>query len=139
LRARAGMSYAELSVFGRLRKMERCGPYDMYVKLVTCGGALWSDLSPAEVAVKVKRFFVYYAVNRHKMTTLTPAYHAESYSPDDNRFDLRQFLYPPWSRSFSAIDADVAVRKAVTKQAAHDHAAAGSLSPPPPPRPHTAD
>jgi len=28
------------------------------------------------------------------MTTLTPAYHAESYSPDDNRFDLRPFLYP---------------------------------------------
>ena len=22
--------------------------------------------------------------------------HAEQYSPDDNRFDLRQFLYPTW-------------------------------------------
>ena len=28
-------------------------------------------------------------MNRHKMTTLTPSYHAENYSPDDNRFDLR--------------------------------------------------
>ncbi|KAI3479822.1 hypothetical protein L1887_58118 [Cichorium endivia] len=28
------------------------------------------------------------------MTTLTPSYHAEGYSPDDNRFDLRPFLYP---------------------------------------------
>ena len=28
------------------------------------------------------------------MTTITPSYHAESYSPDDNRFDLRPFLYP---------------------------------------------
>eukprot|EP00179_Madagascaria_erythrocladioides_P029989 CAMPEP_0198331912 /NCGR_PEP_ID=MMETSP1450-20131203/17916_1 /TAXON_ID=753684 ORGANISM="Madagascaria erythrocladiodes, Strain CCMP3234" /NCGR_SAMPLE_ID=MMETSP1450 /ASSEMBLY_ACC=CAM_ASM_001115 /LENGTH=30 /DNA_ID= /DNA_START= /DNA_END= /DNA_ORIENTATION= len=27
------------------------------------------------------------------MTTLTPSYHAENYSPEDNRFDLRQFLY----------------------------------------------
>lgn len=39
------------------------------------------------------------------MTTLTPAYHAESYSPDDNRFDLRQFLYNTrWPRQFRAID-----------------------------------
>ena len=30
----------------------------------------------------------YYAINRHKATTLTPAYHAESYSPDDNRYLL---------------------------------------------------
>jgi NAD+ synthase (glutamine-hydrolysing) len=39
------------------------------------------------------------------MTTLTPSYHAESYSPDDNRFDLRPFLYPvrfPWQ--FRKID-----------------------------------
>ena len=28
------------------------------------------------------------------MTTLTPSYHAEQYSPDDNRYDLRPFLYP---------------------------------------------
>jgi NAD+ synthase (glutamine-hydrolysing) len=51
------------------------------------------------VADKVKTFFTHYAINRHKMTTLTPAYHAESYSPDDNRFDLRPFLYNvhwPW-------------------------------------------
>lgn len=41
----------------------------------------------------MKRFFYYYAVNRHKMCTITPSYHAEGYSPDDNRFDLRPFLY----------------------------------------------
>ena len=27
------------------------------------------------------------------MTVVTPSYHAESYSPDDNRFDHRPFLY----------------------------------------------
>lgn len=43
------------------------------------------------------------------MTTLTPAYHAESYSPDDNRYDLRQFLYnSKWTWQFRAIDAQVA-------------------------------
>ena len=39
------------------------------------------------------------------MCTITPAYHAEGYSPDDNRFDLRQFLYNVrWDRQFSVID-----------------------------------
>ncbi len=46
------------------------------------------------MAEKVKLFWFEYARNRHKMTTLTPSYHAEGYSPDDNRFDLRPFLYP---------------------------------------------
>ena len=46
-----------------------------------------------KIAERVKAFFKYYAINRHKATTLTPSYHAESYSPDDNRYDQRQFLY----------------------------------------------
>ncbi|KDQ26751.1 hypothetical protein PLEOSDRAFT_1093786 [Pleurotus ostreatus PC15] len=97
-----GMTYDELSVFGRLRKVEKCGPYSMFTKLVHEWGSL---LSPTQIAEKVKHFFFEYARNRHKMTTITPAYHAESYSPDDNRFDLRPFLYParfPWQ--FRKID-----------------------------------
>lgn len=90
-----GMSYSELGVFGFLRKVKRCGPVSMFLKLLT----MWVDMSPALVAEKVKRFFYFYSVNRHKMTTLTPSYHAENYSPDDNRFDLRQFLYnTKWTR-----------------------------------------
>lgn len=58
-----------------------------------------------EIAEKVKKFFFYYSLNRHKQTTLTPAYHAESYSPDDNRFDHRQFLYNvKWPWQFGRID-----------------------------------
>ncbi len=58
-----------------------------------------------EVGQKVKDFYFYNAINRHKMTTLTPAYHAENYSPEDNRFDLRPFLYPAsFTRQFKAID-----------------------------------
>ncbi|EIW79283.1 glutamine-dependent NAD(+) synthetase with GAT domain-containing protein [Coniophora puteana RWD-64-598 SS2] len=97
-----GMTYDELSVFGRLRKVEQCGPYSMFTKLVHEWG---SFLAPVQIAEKVKHFFFEHARNRHKMTTLTPAYHAESYSPDDNRFDLRPFLYPsrfPWQ--FKKID-----------------------------------
>ena len=96
-----GMSYADLGIYGRLRKIERCGPVSMFLKLLQA----WPDLTPATIAAKVKLFFRFYSINRHKMTTLTPAYHAEQYSPDDNRFDLRQFLYPvAWPRQFATID-----------------------------------
>ncbi|KAF3772967.1 Glutamine-dependent NAD(+) synthetase [Nymphaea thermarum] len=62
-------------------------------------------LTSSEVAAKVKHFFKYYSMNRHKMTVLTPSYHAESYSPEDNRFDLRQFLYNTrWPYQFHKID-----------------------------------
>jgi hypothetical protein len=61
-----------------------------------------------QIAEKVKLFFQLYAINRHKMTVLTPAYHAESYSPDDNRFDHRQFLYNvKWPWQFTRIDEEV--------------------------------
>ncbi|XP_031548903.1 glutamine-dependent NAD(+) synthetase-like [Actinia tenebrosa] len=97
-----GMTYKELSVFGRYRSFMRCGPYSMFCKLVH----IWKDkYSPVQVAEKVKLFFRYYSINRHKMTTLTPGYHAEAYSPDDNRFDHRPFLYNiQWSWQFSTID-----------------------------------
>ena len=80
----------------------------------------------------MKDFYFYNAINRHKMTTLTPSYHAENYSPDDNRslvqqwvhcssssrkvavswkaaaapgFDLRPFLFPAtFEAQFEAID-----------------------------------
>ncbi len=62
-------------------------------------------LSPSKVADKVRRFFFYYSVNRHKCTTLTPSVHLENYSPDDNRFDLRPFLYnTAWTRQFATIE-----------------------------------
>ena len=100
-----GMTYEELSHFGRLRKIQRCGPLAMFEKLAL----EWNHLPPEEVAAKVKHFFRSYAINRHKATVLTPAYHAESYSPDDNRFDLRQFLYNTrWTWQFRRIDERVA-------------------------------
>ena len=41
-----GMTYDELSVFGRLRKVEKCGPYSTFTKLVHEWGAF---LSPVQV------------------------------------------------------------------------------------------
>lgn len=46
-----GMTYDELSVFGRLRKVEKCGPYSMYTKLVQ----EWGDhYSPVQVRLRSK-------------------------------------------------------------------------------------
>ena len=107
-----GMTYAELGMFGTLRKLSRCGPVSMFRKLCV----VWNTLSPRQVGEKVKRFFFYYSVNRHKMCTITPSYHAEGYSPDDNRFDLRQFLYNVrWPRQFAVIDQLVATAEKSTE------------------------
>jgi NAD+ synthase (glutamine-hydrolysing) len=123
-----GMTYAELSIFGRLRKVSKLGPWGMYESLVHAWGkpAPESDvpatsessnkdehetpeaahvihgrsLSPREVYEKVRRFFYYFNVNRHKATILPPGLHLEEYSPEDNRFDLRPFLYPAMAGSW---------------------------------------
>jgi len=91
LQADMGMTYDELSIFGRLRKIEKCGPYSTFTKLVHEWGSFLSPLqvvswslwifgpllNPAsQIAEKVKLFFFEHARNRHKMTTLTPSYHA---------------------------------------------------------------
>lgn len=124
-----GMSYAELGDLGHCRKVLHCGPLSTYIKLRTQWAHKTKDWkSPADneeaitpsiratganapktyeekVAQKVKDFFFYNAINRHKMTTLTPSYHAENYSPDDNRFDLRPFLFrATFDAQFAAID-----------------------------------
>lgn len=88
-----GMTYEELSIFGRLRKVHMCGPVSMYRQLV----GLWQDrdISPAAIADKVKHFFRSYGINRHKSTVLTPAYHMENYRHVSvNYFDT---LGMPWS------------------------------------------
>ncbi|KAF4082927.1 hypothetical protein AMELA_G00134030 [Ameiurus melas] len=105
-----GMTYSELSVIGKLRKISKCGPYSMFCKLIHS----WREsCSPSQVAAKVKHFFRMYSANRHKMTTVTPSYHAESYGPDDNRFDLRPFLYNTrWSWQFRCIDNEISLMEA---------------------------
>ena len=102
------MTYDELSRYGKLRSQKRCGPYSMFCKLLHewCGEG--QTMTAEDVADKVKLFFRYYSINRHKMTVLTPSYHAETYSPDDNRFDHRPFLYnAAWAWQFRAIDEEV--------------------------------
>ncbi|DBA79501.1 TPA: hypothetical protein ACH3X2_007768 [Trebouxia sp. C0005] len=97
-----GMTYDELSIYGNLRKVSNCGPVSMFRSLLVT----WKGkYEPHVIAKRVKDFFRYYSMNRHKATTLTPAYHAENYSTDDHRFDHRQFLYNyKWPWQFKRID-----------------------------------
>mmetsp|Transcript_15044 Transcript_15044/g.21873 ORF Transcript_15044/g.21873 Transcript_15044/m.21873 type:complete len:702 (+) Transcript_15044:11-2116(+) len=96
-----GMSYSEINMFARLRKTEHCGPLSMFERCVN----EWSDKNPSEIAEKVKRFFTLYARNRHKATVITPALHLSWFGSDDNRYDLRPFLYnTEFSMEFRALD-----------------------------------
>ena len=79
-----GMNYPDLSTFGRSRKMERLGPSSMFTKLVHT----WTHLTRLQVAEKIKLFWRMNGIKRFKSTTLTPPYHAEGCSPDDNHFEL---------------------------------------------------
>lgn len=116
-----------MSTFGVLRKEMKLGPYYTFQKLVHD----WKEergLEPRQVAEKVKKFFAFYAINRHKMTTMTPSVHMESYSPDDNRFDHRPFLYPRmWDNwSFKMIDQEVERLEAAQKEESAIEAAAAA-------------
>ena len=64
-----GFTYDELSVLGRLRKSFKLGTVGMFERLVVEWG---ERMGPRAVYGKVRDFMYFYAVNRHKMTTMTP-------------------------------------------------------------------
>ncbi|KAJ3299953.1 glutamine-dependent NAD(+) synthetase [Borealophlyctis nickersoniae] len=112
------MTYDELSVYGTLRKVSKCGPFGMFSKLLHEWG---EHLSPTEIAERVKRFFFYYSINRHKTTILPPSYHMSPYSPDDNRYDLRPFLYnAAWTWQFRRIDESATALTEIQKKKGAD-------------------
>ena len=96
-----GMTYAELSQYGIMRKYLKMGPMGMFEHLLP----QWTELTVTEVAEKVKKFFIEYSKNRHKMFTMTPACHLTNYGCEDKRFDLRPLLYnSQWTHQFANID-----------------------------------
>lgn len=85
--------------------IDHCWPAGDEHGYISSDSSVLCRYPPDLIAKRVKDFFKYYSINRHKATTLTPAYHAESYSPDDNRFDHRPFLYNTrWPWQFARID-----------------------------------
>ena len=58
-----------------------------------------------KLGVQLKKFFKYYGMNRHKMTTVTPSFHYNPEGCDDNRYDMRPILYSTdWSYQFEVLD-----------------------------------
>nr|CAD2173011.1 unnamed protein product [Meloidogyne enterolobii] len=95
-----GLTYNELSEFGKLRKPENLGPVGIFKNLLN----FWNEkYNNEQIAQKVEIFFRRYTINRHKATIATPAYHANTYSNDDHRNDHRPFLYPDFTHQFNKI------------------------------------
>jgi len=76
--------------------------------------------TPRNIADKVKEFFRQYGMNRNKMTIITPSIHATSYSPDDNRYDHRPFLYPTLQDEIAQIE--LIVQKMTEAKGGSNHA-----------------
>ncbi|KAH7061757.1 NAD+ synthetase [Paraphoma chrysanthemicola] len=92
-----GMTHQELSTFAKLRRERRLGPFSMFQQLLSS----WrGDKTPHDIAHVVKKFHCFYGINRHKMSTMTPTYHAGDSNPD-NRCDPRPMLYPAFDGSWS--------------------------------------
>ncbi|KAL8315076.1 hypothetical protein RB593_008588 [Gaeumannomyces tritici] len=114
-----GLTYSELSDFGILRKVDKLGPWSAYLRLLS----QWKErpgFGPCEIAEKVFLFYRFYAINRHKATIITPSVHLSSYNPDDNRHDLRPFLYVVnWPWQFNKIRRHVEEMRGSGKKAGH--------------------
>jgi NAD+ synthase (glutamine-hydrolysing) len=99
-----GMTLHELSTIAKLRKGMRLGPVGMFTRLLDD----WrGEKTSGQIASVVKKFHRFYGINRHKMTTMTPAYHAGKLDPDNNRFDMRPMLYPQFEGSWSCKQIDM--------------------------------
>lgn len=110
-----GLTYDEISVLGKVRRgMYGCSgprgafevvwrnrdkpPFSTKIRCLRATETYRTHgVIAAELGELIKIFYGRYMRNRHKLTVLTPALHAETYSPDDNRYDHRQLLYPPMS------------------------------------------
>lgn len=99
-----GITYDDLRLLGNIRKVDKLGPVSMFERV----RRIQKDLTASQVGEKVKHFFRYYAINRHKQTTVTPSMHFQPSSCDDNRYDMRPFLYnADWTFQFKEIDKRV--------------------------------
>ena len=108
-----GCTYDELGAFGKLRKGGRLGPLSMWRFLLRSGAvgeqaSSWINLSPRALYERVKFLWHSFNLARHKQEILTPSLHAETYSPDSNRYDLLPFLRPrmefQWRKTEDAVE-----------------------------------
>ena len=105
-----GLTYEQLGILGRFRRGELgCyGPFLMFQSIWERRHLYPQFKDVQDLATRIKRFFELHAKNRHKMTVITPSLHAETYSPDDNRYDHRQFVFDcKWTFQFRKMDEEV--------------------------------
>ena len=93
-----GMTYRQIEFIGNLRS-QGFGMIDVYKKAKK--STLFTDENDAKK--KVETFYNKYSINRNKATIVTPSVHLLP-NPDDNRFDLRPFLYPPCTKQIETIE-----------------------------------
>ena len=93
-----GMTYRQIEFIGNLRS-QGFGMIDVYKKARKA--TLFANENDAKKKVEI--FYNRYAINRNKATIVTPSVHLLP-NPDDNRFDLRPFLYPPCTKQNKIID-----------------------------------
>ena len=87
-----GLTYEQIEVIGNLRA-QGMGMIEVYEK-VKQNPLFIKNGNANYTREKVEKFYHRYSINRNKATIVTPSVHLLP-NPDDNRFDLRPFLYPP--------------------------------------------
>jgi NAD+ synthetase len=93
-----GLKYMEMSELSRLMS-SGYGPLDSFMKITTEPNEVFSEGTNASKLEKVINFNNRYRINRHKVVILPPSVHLLSHSPDDNRYNMRPFLYPRFANS----------------------------------------
>jgi NAD+ synthase (glutamine-hydrolysing) len=98
-----GITYKQIYELGKLRAMGY-GPIDSYLKIKADKNLIKIfSLNPIDKPINpkdvIKIFYFRYNMNRNKATIIPPSVHLLP-SPDDNRYDLRPFLY----RSFGKMN-----------------------------------
>ena len=92
-----GISYSQIEFIGNLRSYGY-GMIDVYNKAKK--SKLFKNKNDAKN--KIELFYKLYSINRNKATISTPCVHLLPNS-DDNRFDLRQILYPKSTKQLDII------------------------------------
>lgn len=93
-----GLKYMEMSELSRLMS-SGYGPLDSFMKITTEPNDTFNTGTNASKLDKLINFHNRYRINRHKVVILPPSVHLLSFSPDDNRYNMRPFLYPKFTNS----------------------------------------
>jgi NAD+ synthase (glutamine-hydrolysing) len=93
-----GLKYMEMSELSRLMS-SGYGPLDSFMKITTEPNETFNIGTNASKLEKLINFHNRYRINRHKVVILPPSVHLLAFSPDDNRYNMRPFLYPKFTQS----------------------------------------